>query len=118
MCYIINKAALTGQVFVPALLAEVVEFVVIGVARTLVAVVPLDLLVAHERLAALSRDLDEARVGAGCRGQGQLAGAQRHAAHRPVDAGALVLAVGLEVLPVLEDPAVVLAGAALQLGCR
>ena len=87
-------------------------------AKQLLQDVRLLAVVAHPLLAALVRHLHQPGVGAAQVGQGQLLGAQRHAAHRPVDAGALVLAVGLEALAVLVDPAVVLAGTALQLGCR
>lgn len=67
---------------------------------------------------AVTRHLDQPRVGAVPDRQRHLLGAQGHAAHHPVHAAALVLAVGLEVLPVLVDPAVKLAGAAVCLRCR
>lgn len=73
--------------------------------------------VAHPLLAALARHLHQAGVGAAQVGQGELLRAERDAAHRPVDARALVFAVGLEALSVLVDPAAVLAGSALRLGC-
>lgn len=69
-------------------------------------------------LAALAWHFDQPGVGAAQRGQGELLRAQRNATHRPVDASALVLAVGLKALSVLVDPAVVLARSALRFGCR
>lgn len=67
--------------------------------------------------AALPRHLDQARGRAGGRCQGHVAGAQGHAAHRPVNARTLVLAASPEILPVLVDPSVVFAGATLKLRC-
>lgn len=78
------------------------------VARQLVGGVPSLPVVADPLLAALAWHFDQPGVGAAQRGQGELLRAQRNAAHRPVDASALVLAVGLETLSVLVDPAVVL----------
>ena len=74
-------------------------------------------LAAVQAVAALPRDLDQARGGAGGRGQRQVGGAERDAAHGAVDAGALVLAARPEVLTVLVHAAVVLAGATLRLCC-
>lgn len=74
--------------------------------------------VADPLLAALARHFDQPGVGAAQRGQGELLRAQRNAAHRPVDASALVLAVGLEALSVLVDPAVVLTRSALRFSCE
>lgn len=72
-------------------------------------------LVAVDGEAALAGHLDQLWCGAGRGRQGHVAGAEGHAAHRSVDAGALVLATGAEVLAVLIDPTVVFAGAALCL---
>lgn len=72
--------------------------------------------VAVDAEAALARHLDQLRSRAGGRRQGHVAGAEGHAAHRPVDAGALVLAAGAEILAVLINPPVVFARPALGLG--
>lgn len=73
-------------------------------------------LMAVDAEAALARDFDQLwrRTGGGC--QGHVAGAKGHAPHCSVDAGALVLAAGTEILPILINPAVVFTGAALRLG--
>jgi len=71
--------------------------------------------VAADGEAALARHLDQLRRGAGGRRQGHVAGAEGQAAHRAVDAGALVFAAGVEILAVLVNPPVVLARAALRL---
>lgn len=70
-------------------------------------------IITHPLFAALACYFDQPWVGTAQVGQGELLRAQRHAAHRPVDACALVFTVGLEALSVLVDPAVVLAGSAL-----
>lgn len=55
-------------------------------------------LVADPLLAALPRELHPARVGAVRAGQADIHAAEGHTAHRPVQAGALVLAAALEGL--------------------
>ncbi len=75
-------------------------------------------IVADPFLAALAWHFDQPGVGAAQRGQGELLRAKRNAAYCPVDASALVLAVGLEALSILVDPAVVLAWSALGFGCK
>lgn len=72
-------------------------------------------LVAVDAQAALARHLDQVWRRTGWGRQGDMAGAKGHAAHRPVDAGALVLATGAEILTVLINPPVVLARAAFCL---
>lgn len=71
--------------------------------------------VAVDAEAALPRDLDQLGGGAGRGRQRHVAGAKGRAADGPVDAGALVLAAGLEVLAVLVNAAAVFTGAALCL---
>ena len=60
---------------------------------------------------------EKAWVGAVGRGQGQLVGAERGAAHGTVHTGALVFAAHAETLAVLVHPAAKLAATALQFGC-
>lgn len=72
-------------------------------------------LVAVDAEAALARHFDQLRRRTGRGRQRHVAGTERHAPHRPVDAGALVLATGTEILPVLVNAAVVLAGTSLRL---
>lgn len=64
-------------------------------------------LVAVDAEAALAWHLDQLRnrTGRGC--QGQMAGAKGHAAHRSIDAGALVLATSTEILTILINPSIV-----------
>ncbi|KPP68090.1 box C/D snoRNA protein 1-like [Scleropages formosus] len=71
----------------------------------------------HSDHRALSGYLHQARVGTAQVRQGQLLGAEGDATHSPVDARALVLAVGLEALAVLVDLAVVFARSSFRLGC-
>lgn len=66
--------------------------------------------------AALARHLDQLRGGARRGSEGHMAGAKGHTPYRSIDAGALVLAAGAEVLAVLVNPAVVFAGATFGLG--
>lgn len=86
------------------------------VARQLVGRFPSLPIIADPFFAALAWHFDQPGVGAAQRGQGELLRAKRDAAHCPIDASALVLAVGLEALSVLVDPAVVLARSALRFG--
>lgn len=74
--------------------------------------------VADPLLAALPRHFDQPGIGASQSGKGKLLRAKRDASHRPVNASALVFAVRLETLPVLVDPAVVLARSSLRFGCE
>lgn len=71
-------------------------------------------LMAVDTEAALSRYLDQPRVGAGWRGGGQLVATERSAADCTINAGALVFTAGPEALTVLVDPAVVLACPSLR----
>lgn len=73
-------------------------------------------IIADPFLTALAWHFNQPGVGAAQRGQGELLRAKRNAAYCPVDASALVLAVGLEALSILVDPAVVLAWSALGFG--
>lgn len=72
-------------------------------------------LVAVDGEAALAWYFDQLWRGTGRGRQGHMAGAEGHAAHRSVDAGALVFATSAEILAVLINAAVVFAGAALCL---
>lgn len=72
-------------------------------------------LVAVDAEAALAWHLDQLRGGTGRGSQGHMAWAKGHAAHRSIDAGALVLATSPEILTVLINPPVVFTGAALCL---
>lgn len=71
--------------------------------------------VAVDGEAALAWHLDQMWGGTGGRRQGHVAGAEGHAAHRSVDAGAVVLAARVEILAVLINPPVVFTRAALRL---
>lgn len=71
--------------------------------------------VADPLLAAAAVGPDQLGPRAAPVGQGHLVGAEGHAAHHPVHAGALVLAAGLEVLAVLIHASVELAGQTLGL---
>lgn len=73
-------------------------------------------LVAVDGEAALAGNLDQLWGRTGRRRQRDVAGAEGHAAHRPVNAGALVLATSAEVLAVLVNAAVIFTGAPLRLG--
>ncbi len=75
-------------------------------------------IIADPFLTALAWHFNQPGVGAAQRGQGELLRAKGNAAYCPVDASALVLAVGLEALSILVDPAVVLAWSALGFGCK
>lgn len=72
-------------------------------------------LVAVDAEAALTRHLDQLWSRTGRRRQGQMAWAKGHAAHRSIDAGALVLATSTEILTVLINPPIVLTRAAFCL---
>lgn len=72
-------------------------------------------LVAVDAEAALAWHLDQLRGGTGRGGQRKVAGAKGHTANCSVDAGALVLTTGAEILTILINPPVVFAGAALCL---
>lgn len=74
-------------------------------------------LVAADAEAALAGNFDQVRSGAGRGGNGHAAGAKGHAPHRPVDARALVLATGPEILPILVNASVVFAGMTLCFCC-
>lgn len=59
--------------------------------------------ITHPLLTALSRDLHKSRINAVHARQGHFLRTQGHTSHHAVHTGALVLAVGLKVLPVLID---------------
>lgn len=65
----------------------------------------------------MARGTGEAGTGAVPGGQGDAVGAEGHAAHHAVHAAALMLAAGSEVLTVLVEAAVELAGAPLSFSC-
>lgn len=66
--------------------------------------------------AALAGDFDQSRCRTGWRCQRNIGGAKGHAAHRPIDTGALVFAARAKVFSILIHAAVVFAGAAFQFG--
>lgn len=72
-------------------------------------------LVALHSETTLSWNPGQMWVRTGERGRRKLAVAQRSTANCTVDAAALVFTAGLERLPVLVNPAVVLAGASVRL---
>lgn len=72
-------------------------------------------LVAVDAEAALAWHLDQLRGRAGRGRQGDVAGAEGNAAHRSIDAGALVFATSTEILTILINPSVVFAGTAFCL---
>ncbi len=67
---------------------------------------------------ALAGDFDQSRWGTGGWCQRNIGGAKGHAAHRPVDTGALVFAARVEVFSVLIHAAVVFTRAAFQFGWK
>ena len=86
-----------------------------GLPRLLADVV---VVVAHPLFAAAARRPGQPRPGAAPVREGHLMWAERHAAHHPVHAAALVLAAGLEVLAVLEHSPAELTGPALGIRWR
>lgn len=68
--------------------------------------------------AALAGDFDQSRCGTGWWCQRNIGGAKGHAAHRPVDTGALVFAARAEVFSILIHAAVVFTRAAFQFGWK
>lgn len=74
--------------------------------------------IAHPLLAAATLRPGQPGPGAAPVGQGDLVRTERHAAHHSIDTGALVLAVGPEVLAVLVHLAVELTGQTVSLSCQ